>query len=195
MGPAAMARVIHVRGVMVQNAVRFVRETHGDAAHDRVVASLPHEHCATFLGPVRDASWEPAADLVAYMARARDLLAPGDPTFVRRLGFFAGRLERTKGGYRPMVADPSTAMRMGPVIWSSFYDAGRLEVTVKGPREAETRILDFDVSPLLCERSCGAWEGLTGSDEQPATAVEVCCVHRGGDYCRIDVTWTEKRRA
>ncbi len=179
----------YVRGVMLLNAVAFVRDAYGSGAHDRVIASLPARHCGRLLGTLRDASWEPAEDLVAYMEAARALLAPDEPTFFRRLGRFAGERERNAQGYRPMVADPSTAMRLAPVIWSSFYDEGRLEVVVSGPREATTHIHGFRVSRVLCERTCGSWEGLASTETLEARVSEVACAVEGAPACEMRVVW------
>jgi hypothetical protein len=129
-------------------------------------------------------------DAVAYLDAARRLLAPGDDGFYRNLGRYAGRTERRAQGYEPMVRDPATAVRMGPAVWSSFYDSGRLEVEIVSPLEARARVLDFAVSPVLCERSCGAWEGLLSSETLRATAAETRCVHRGSAFCEIHVRWT-----
>jgi hypothetical protein len=181
--------VANVRGVIVLNAVRFVKERHGDDAHQEVVAALPGEPRRTFLSTLRDAAWTPAAHLAAYLETAQRLLAPDNPLFCRELGRFAGRLERAKQGFEPLVVDPLTAMRMAPVTWRSFWSAGHIQVFRRGPLEAIARIHGFAVSPVLCERSCGAWEALVSSEELSAAAREAVCVHRGGAFCEIHVTW------
>jgi hypothetical protein len=182
-----MARV---RGRLVMNAVDYVVRRFGQAAHEQVVAALPREHWGPFVGPLHETSWEPAADVVAYLEAARRLLAPGEAEFFRDAGRSAGRIERESQGYQPMVKDPATAMRLGPKIWSSFYDSGRMEVEVVGPREGRARIFDFAVSPVLCERTSGAWEGLLSNAELRADVSEVRCVHRGDGHCELHVVWT-----
>jgi len=182
--------VARVRGRLVMNAVEYVVQRFGRAAHERVIAALPKQHWGTFLGPLHEASWEPAMDAVAYFETARALLAPGEEAFYRDAGRFAGRIERQVQGYQPMVKDPATAIRLGPKVWSSFYDEGRLEAIVISPTEGLARIFDFRVSPVLCERSCGAWEGLLSSPELDASTTEVCCIHRAAPHCEIRVMWT-----
>ena len=56
--------------------------------------------------------------------------------------------------------------------------------------EGVARIHDFAVSPVLCERTCGAWEGLLSSDALEAAATETRCVHGGDAYCEMHVVWT-----
>lgn len=171
------------------NAIEFVVQHFGHEAHERVVAALPEAHWGPFVGPLHETSWEPAADVVAYLEAARGLLRPDQADFYREAGRFAGRVERQLQGYQPMVRDPITAMRLGPKVWSSFYDVGHLEVTVAGPLEGWARIRDFRVSPVLCERTCGAWEGLLSTNELEAEATETLCVHRGAEYCEVHVLW------
>ena len=138
-----------VRGVAVLNAIRYVRESFGPNPHQAVVKALSEPHRATFLGPIREASWKPVEDLIAYLETAQRLLAPADPLFFRRVGRFSGQLERASQGFEVMVADPSTAMRMGPVVWRSFFDAGRLEVEILGPREGMARVFEAQLNVNL----------------------------------------------
>ncbi len=182
-----MARV---RGRLVMNAVDYVVQRFGREAHERVVAALPQDHWGPFVGPLHETSWEPAADVVAYLETARRLLAHGEAGFFREAGRHAGRVEREIQGYAPMVKDPVTAMRLAPKVWSSFYDEGRAEVTEVGPHEALVRILDFAISPVFCERTCGAWEALASTPELRAAVSETQCVHKGAPGCEFRVVWT-----
>lgn len=175
------------------NAVRFVRETYGPDRHDAVVALLPVPQRTTFLVQVREAAWEPLDDFVAYMDAAQRLLAPGDAAFFRELGRFAGRLERLASNFGVMVADPATAMRMGPTVWRSFHDCGRLEVEMLGPREGLARLFDFPASRAMCGRRCGAWETLTSTAELRAEATEVRCQLDGHALCETRVVWQPVR--
>ncbi|HLA77825.1 MAG TPA: hypothetical protein VJU18_09635 [Vicinamibacteria bacterium] len=178
-----------VRGVAVLNAIRYVRESFGPNPHQAVVKALSEPHRATFLGPIREASWKPVEDLIAYLETAQRLLAPADPLFFRRVGRFSGQLERASQGFEVMVADPSTAMRMGPVVWRSFFDAGRLEVEILGPREGMARVFDFPASRALCDRRSGAWEGLLSTPGLRVEVTETRCCLSGSDFCENRVLW------
>lgn len=179
----------NVRGVAVLNAIRFVRETRGPGRHDEVVAALPAACRAVFLAQVREAAWVPLDDFVAYMETARRLLAPGDPAFFRELGRFAGRLERQASNFGVMVADPMTAMRMGPTVWRSFHDCGRLEVETLAPLEGLARVHDFPASHAMCDRRCGAWETLVSTEQLRAEATETRCQLDGHPFCETRVLW------
>jgi hypothetical protein len=182
-----------VRGAMVLHAVRFVREIYGEDAHERVLKGVEPQHWGTLLGPVREASWEPVEDLVAYLSAARALLAPGDPAFFRTLGAFSGRLEREAAGFKRLVSDPSTAVRMAPRTWRTFYDQGHVEVMTDGPLEARARIFGFPASEALCERRVGAWASLVSYPGMGAVAEELVCGRDGSPFCEVRVTWTPSR--
>lgn len=182
--------MVNARGITFLSTIRFVKETYGREAHDRILAALAPRHCGTFLGPLREASWKPLADLVAYAETGRNLLAPDDPAYYRKLGLFTGRVERQMGGFAPMVADPATAMRLAPVIWSSLFDAGRMEFVVKGEREGVARITGFKTSPELCETNRGAIEGLLGTERMAASVTQTACAAEDSPYCELRVVWS-----
>jgi hypothetical protein len=184
--------MIHVRGVMVLNGIQFVRDTYSPAQHEAVVARMAAEHRPTLLGPIREASWLPLDAFVAYLETARRLLAPEDDEFFRNLGRFAGRQEREGSGFKPMVIDPQTAMRLAPLTWRSFHDAGRLEIEVVSDREKLSRLYDFPASAALCERRCGAWETLLTSDELSAQVTETRCGRWGHPFCETHTVWSPR---
>ncbi len=171
------------------NAIRFIRDTVGPAAHDEIVAALPAVHATTFRGLIREASWEPLDDFVAYLETAKRLLAPTDSGFYRRLGRFSGELERQASAFKVMVEDPSTAMRMGPTVWRSFFDVGRLEVEILAPREGTARVFDFPGCRALCDRRCGAWEGLLSTAALSVEVDESLCRADGHSFCEHHVVW------
>ncbi len=183
----------NVRGVAVLNAIRFVRETRGTGRHDEVVAALPAARRAVFLAQVREAAWVPLDDFVAYMETAQRLLAPHEPGFFRELGRFAGRLEREASNFGVMVVDPLTAMRMGPMVWRSFHDSGRLEVETVGPLEGLARVHDFPASRAMCDRRCGAWETLISTEQLQAEATETLCQLGGHPFCQTRVVWRPRQ--
>lgn len=177
------------RGIALLGAVQFVKEHYGPDAHERVLAALPEKCRAGLLAPIREASWRPLEDLGLYTETARALLAPEDPTFYTTMGRFIGRVERDKGGFRPMVAEPSTAMRMMSLVWRAIYDEGRAEATICGPREGLFRVYDFRKSRTVCQTHAGAVEGLLGTDEVFVRVEETACVHDGSPCCEFRIVW------
>jgi len=82
----------------------------------------------TSLSAVRENSWTPLEDLVAYMETTKAMLAPGDPDFYRKMGFYGGRHVRSL----PVgiaVSEQMRALRLYGMLWRTFFDAGDLEVS------------------------------------------------------------------
>lgn len=178
-----------VRGIAVLGAIRFVTESWGPEAHQRVLAALPAEHCGTFLGPLTDGAWKPLSDLGAYLETTRRLFAHGDREFYWKLGRFVGRHEREHGGFKPMVADPRTSMRLAALVWKALYDTGRCDVQTVGPNHGVLRISGFPANRGLCQSNGGAIEGITSSETSKARVDEIACVLNGSPYCEFRVLW------
>jgi hypothetical protein len=178
-----------VRGIVAINALAFLRERHGAGAVEQVLKDLPAARRGAFGVHLREASWVPLADFVAWLDAAQQRFAPGDEGFARELGVFAGSRERSRGGYGPMVATPEASMRMGQVLWRTVYDVGRLEVDRLGPLRCLVRIHDFPCTPLLWQRTIGAFEGLLSSGEFRARATPLRSTCAGDECCEIEVEW------
>ncbi len=179
-----------VRGILLLNTVRFVVEHYGEEAHARVMAALPDPASrGVFSGPAREASWAPLGPIVEYMVVAQRLLAPGDPSFHRRMGRFSGGLSRAVGGFLPMVVSKPIAVRMATKLFRSFYDRGRIEVKPVSEREMRLVLHDFPAATPHCERFCGALEALIGSEDFPLAIEEVACAADGHARCEMRATW------
>jgi hypothetical protein len=181
--------MVKVRGLVILNSVAYVKDRFGPEGHERVLEALPAERRMIFLREIRDATWEPLDDLISYTEVAHELLAPKDPQFHWKMGSHSGRQARLRGGFQPMVEDPETAMRLGPVLWRSFVDTGRFEFIVKGKKEGVIRIHGFPSTPALCQRMCGSWEELLGSAKHPATIEKTACIQDGSPFCEMHVKW------
>ena len=181
--------MVRVRGIAFVGAVQFVRDAYGAEAHERVVEALPAVSRAAFAAPLRDAVWKPLEALVLYAGTARELLAPADETFYARLGFRSGSVERSQGGFLPMVADMPTAIRLASVLWRSLYDTGRMSLTADGECRAVARVSDFPTTPALCQANCAALAGLLSSETRAVRTRQLACVLDGAPACEWEVTW------
>jgi hypothetical protein len=177
-----------VRGSVLLNSTDFVRERYGSASHLRVLESLPPQGAEAFARGGRDA-WIPLEVLLAYMEGAKRLLAPGDPDFFRKMGFYGGRQDRTRP-LSVMVSDRATAIRKANDLWRAFFDAGALEVVETGPAGVTLRIAGFPASAPLCERIVGSLEGLLSLAGQPIRVEKRACRARGQPCCEVHVEWT-----
>lgn len=185
----------NVRGTAVLHSMQFIKERYGAAAHERILNALPLPQRTAFLGIVREASWKPVEGVVAYIEKARDLLAPGDPGFYKEVGRHAGRVTRATG-FKAMLQDPEVSVRQATMLWHAFYDTGRLEIVTHGRTSLVARIHAFPApSRTWCERVTGFWEGaLLAYGAPAATAEERACIFLGSPYCEVHVAW-EPRRA
>jgi hypothetical protein len=181
--------MVRVRGIAFIGAVQFVRDAFGAEAHGRVVEALPVGPRAAFAAPLRDAVWKPLEALALYAGTARGLLAPEDETFYARLGFRSGCVERSQGGFLPMVADMPTAIRLAPVLWRSLYDTGRMSLTADGECRALARVSDFPTTRALCQGNCAALAGLLTSETRAVRTRQLACVLDGPPCCEWEVTW------
>jgi hypothetical protein len=181
--------MVRVRGVMLVEATHFVRQAHGDEAHAAVVAALAPEHQALFENGPRESAWLPIECLIAYLEQARRALAPADPDFFSRLGAHAGRSERRSSGFRPLLEDPDTTLRLGHLAWRSFYDGAELEFTLETPRRVRVRLVGLPVSRALCERHLGAWGPLLSNEEWQAHVAQLSCRALGDETCEFRVEW------
>lgn len=181
--------MVRVRGIAFIGGVQFVKDAYGPEAHERVVAGLPAGPRATFSAPLRDAVWKPLSELVLYAGTARELLDPADETFYARLGFRSGSVERSQGGFLPMVADMPTAIRLASVLWRSLYDTGRMSLTADGPGRAIARVSDFPTTPALCQANCAALAGLLSSETRTVHTRQLACVLDGAAACEWEVAW------
>lgn len=181
--------MVRVRGIAFIGCVQFVRDGYGPEAHRRVVDALPDGPRATFAAPLRDAVWKPLDELVVYAGTARELLAPEDETFYARLGFRSGTVERSEGGFLPMVADVPTAIRLAPVLWRSLYDTGRMSLRADGDCRAVAEVSDFPTTRALCQANCAALAGLLTSETRAVRTRELRCVLDGAASCEWEVTW------
>lgn len=180
----------NLRGTAFLNIARYVRERFGAGAHERVIAALPAAAAAPFLAELRESAWKPAEHLVAYMEKARALLAPDEAGFFRDVGRFSGRHVRDTA-FRTLLTDPDAAARQSAFLWGAFYDAGRLEMRREGDMLL-IRILDFP-SPgrSLCERQAGFIQGALEAWGGAGVRVEkVACVFDGAPHCEIHALWT-----
>jgi len=175
-----------VRGTFALNTFDFIRGHYSPAAHIMVLQMLPGQPRRS-LSEARETSWTPLEDLVAYMETAKALLAPGDPTFYRKMGFYGGSHMRALW-VGIAVSEPTRALRFCATLWRTFFDAGRLEVIEACPAGAILRIHDLPSPASFCQRFLGSVEGILSLSAIPVRVEDRACACRGDAYCEIFVT-------
>jgi hypothetical protein len=164
-----------VRGMLVLNTFEFVRAQCGPESHTAVLAMLPAQWAG--LNAVRENTWIPLGGLLAYMEQAKALLA-------WKMGFYGGRHVRALP-IAIAVSEGAQAVRLGRVVWRTFFDTGEVEVVESRPEDAILRIHDFPSTASLCQRLLGSVEGVLSLGAMPVRAEERACTCRGDPYCEI----------
>src|SRR5438093_1405560 len=88
------------------------------------------------------------------METAKAVLAPGDPGFYKKMGFYGGSHVRAL----PVgiaVSEQTRALRLYGMLWRTFFDAGDLEVIEACAEGAILRIRDFPAAPPFCHPPLG----------------------------------------
>jgi hypothetical protein len=180
-----------IRGSALLNTARYVRETFGAPAHDRVVGLLPAAQAAPFLSQTaREGSWEPIESVVAYLVTARTLLAPEDPAFWRAAGRWAGRAAGTDSFRALLGNDPLDSVRRAAFMWRHFYEDGRLDILSAAPGEIVMRLSGFrPPHRAWCERSLGFLEGCVEALVSRPRAEERACALQGAAGCEFRLSW------
>ncbi len=184
---------MQIRASAFLNSARFMRETYGENAHDKVLKKMGAARSPSFHGPLRDSAWKPIAELVDYLETARTLYGADNPDFFRAFGIDAGR-QTEKSGFRFLLGrDPLAAARRSAFMWRFFYDSGRVEVVRMEDGDIVFRIHDFaPPSRVWCERIEGFIEGclLTVGLADPHVR-EGTCRLRGEPCCEMHLRWAE----
>jgi len=180
-----------VRGTFVLNTFDFVREHYGAAAHTMVLQMVPGSRPS--LSAAHERSWTPLEDLVAYMETAKAVLAPRDPSFYRKMGFYGGSHVRALW-VGIAVSEPTRALRCCTTLWRTFFDKGRLEVIETCPEGAILRIHDLPSAAPFCQRFLGSVEGILSQSAARVRVAERACTCRGDPYCELFVTREASRQ-
>src|SRR5262245_65214706 len=145
------------------------------------------------LSAAHERSWTPLEDLLAYMETAKALLAPRDPGFYRKIGFYGGSHVRALW-VGIAVSEPTRALRCCTTLWRTFFDKGRLEVIETCPEGAILRIHDLPSAAPFCQRFLGSVEGILSPSAARVRVAERACTCRGDPYCELFVTREASRR-
>src|SRR5437773_11858473 len=113
------------------------------------------------LSEARETSWTPLEDLVVCMETAKAVLAPGDPTFYRKMGFYGGSYMRAHW-VGIAVSEPTRALRFCGTLWQTCFDAVRLEVIEACPAGAILGSDDLPSAGPLPPRILGAVDSALG---------------------------------
>jgi len=177
-----------VKGSTLVGAVKFLRSRRGE-----VTALLPAEHRHYLDDRIKTSAWYPLEDLLALVGIAADLLSRERTEAFAFMGEFAARAHADLyGDLMRGSGSPSRAF----ALWSTQFDAGRIQVIAEGPGRARVELLDFaSPAPELCALIGGYVKGVMGVDGVSDVALEkLTCTLRGDPLCAWRATWKRDER-
>lgn len=181
----------NVKGTALVSTARYLAETFGQLALNRIVAELSPEERQSMEGLLASA-WYPLPLLVKVMRLARAQLGAQAPDIVRDIGR-ASADYGLKGIYKIFfkVGTPSFIISKAPTVMKTYYSTGRAYTTVNEEKHAGMEMVDLeDPAPEVCERLEG-WMQRTIqlSGGKSVRVVHAKCVNRGDPVCRWEGWW------
>lgn len=172
-----------VKGSTLLGAVKFLRSQRGEAA-----SLLPAEHRHYLDDTIKTSAWYPLGDLLALVGACADVLGTGRNEAFAFMGEFAARAHAEVYGDL-MQAGGSNSRTFA--LWSTQFDAGRMQRTVEGPGRTRVDLCDFrSPAPELCLLIGGYIKGVVGLSEVEDLVVEkIGCTIKGDPLCAWRATW------
>lgn len=182
----------NVKGSNLLNRFAFLRDRFGPAAGKRLIEVLAPEDAARLKPRILATSWYPF-DLYNRVDRAIcEVFAGGDLNMCREMGADSAR-RALSGTYRAFLKDgPGPLLQRLAGLHSTFYDEGRMEVTLLDGGRA---IIRDTYVPQSTRTNCLVAAGFY------RTVVELCggravrvteggCSANGASHCLFNVIWS-----
>lgn len=182
-----------VKGAAITARVRFVREQHGDAGLQRVLACVSDATRATLDARVLPQMWAPYDAFVDLSMSIDRLFGRGDLALCYDLGRYAAEVNLPtlyRLFYR--LGSPQFILRKAAQLWSVHYDSGKLAAFEEGKGGARLEIVDFARPHRAHCLSVLGWASrsveLSGGTLQKAD--EERCRTRGDETCELVLRWS-----
>ena len=180
------------KGLAVSSRLRWVQETHGPEALERLQASLSPVNQALLAQHVLPHAWVPMSLFIEVNVAADRMFGQGDLALCFELGAWAAEATLPKVFklfYR--LGSPMFIFERAAKLWSAHYDTGRLEPT-RDP-DGVVRLLIREVeSPhrAHCLSVLGwAAKSIELSGSKRTLAEERHCRTRGAPHCELALAW------
>ncbi len=172
-----------VKGATLLGAVKFLRSRRLEAA-----PLLPPEHRHYLDETIKNSGWYPLVDLLALVGVAADLLGSGRDQAFAFMGDFAARSHAEF--YGDLLRGSASSSRVF-ALWSTQFDAGKMQRVPEGPGRARVELQDFATpSHELCLLIAGYIRGTLAINDVGDIAVdELSCTTRGDRICAWRATW------
>jgi predicted hydrocarbon binding protein len=179
-----------VKGGKLSSKLAFVKEAHGQAALDKLIASFPADDQAQ-LKFVLEASWY-SFDLYERLIRAVGQVAgAGDESIYTKMGHHSAE-RALKGTYRAFVGkNPTDLLQRSAQMHKMRNDPAEMEVIVDGATRCVVKIMQPKSTVEICKVSKAFYERsieLAGGRDVHVRETE--CTGRGDPLCRFEISWS-----
>ena len=180
----------HVKGGIIRSHLQWVRDYHGDAAAERVVAALPEEARAE-VGSAVASAWCKFSTVVALDRAIEAMFSRGAGLFLRELGRYSAHLNLT-GAYRLFKSNElHEFFRRSVLLHRQFQDFGR--VTYEQRCETSGVMIHSHYpcfSLVYCHSAIGYYEqAIVLHGAKPHLVIETTCQCAGDDACTFEMEW------
>lgn len=182
----------NTKGTAVLSRIRYVRERHGQAGLDLLLAALDKDVRALLEPLPLPQSWVPFRVFIALNVVADKLFGKGDLTLCQEMGRFGASVNLPtiyKLFYK--VGSPEFLIPRAAALWSSNYDSGHLAVERHVDGRFILHISDFAEPHEAHCLSVLGWAA--GSVELSGKRVidvrNIHCRGRGGNRCEMALNY------
>lgn len=183
-----------IKGSILVSRLQWLRERGGDALVAKVLARLAPEDRKKLEDQILHVVWYPLELNLRLDDAIGEECSPGDK---RKVFLDMGRASADMNLTGPhkafvKVGDPHALLKMAPVIYRSYYDAGSRSYEQTGPNSGVLRTIEADdTSPADCLTVVGwhvrAIELCGGKDVR---VLESKCRSRGDELCEYRCEWS-----
>ena len=190
-----------IKGAALIPLLTWYERRFGRARLEAVLRALPPAQAAYFdpreaQGGLLSSIWYPQAPVHAVLEGMLAGLAPAEQGSLARE---AGRavIETTLNGiYRFLfqaMLTPDRYARHAQRLFEHFYDRGRLETEIVGPRHHRTRVVGWaSHHRLICAAHLATIEYIYEAlGCRGVRATRLACVDEGAPCCQFEITWQE----
>lgn len=182
-----------VKGKAVLDAVAVVREKHGPAGVDAVVAVLPPEVREVFRGSILANEWYPLDAMTSFMTAGNRAYNGGDESAI------VSRSERVieqqlAGIYRIFVrfGSPEFIIKRLNALSQTYFEGVQVEPRFDGERRANVRYVGFGAAHRIIEPALLGFyrKALQLSGAKDVSARIAVPLSAGKGYLEVAIAWS-----
>ncbi len=183
-----------VKGIIILSLINFLKENYGEEGLERVLNQVSEETRKVFKGHIFLAASYSGDAFLEFQEKIVEIFGEGDLKFARKLGAFSARMS-IKGPFKfiALLASVPWALRRGPLIFSKYYNIGKLVVEELDDKKrwGIIRIYELSIKARHFEERIAGWIEEIGKilKSPEAKAVIKKSVAEGDEYVEYEVSW------